>query len=205
MITYDTEEEQVEAIKRWWKENGKSVIGGIVLGLAVVGGLKGWQQYTKGRAETAGGYYASFTVSAQGGDIKPALEQGQRLVSEFGKSVYAVFSALEMAKLQYGEGNSDGAIEQLQWVMDNAAQKPLQALAQLRMTRVLVDQGELQKASELISSSEGFFASEYAVITGDIAVANNDNVAARAAYTSALTQNVANAVLVRIKLADLGE
>ena len=57
MSTYQTEEEQVEAIKQWWKDNGKSVIGGLVLGLAVVGGLKGWQQYTKVSAENAAAYY----------------------------------------------------------------------------------------------------------------------------------------------------
>ncbi len=33
MELYDTEEEQVQAIKEWWKENGKAVIIGAVLGL----------------------------------------------------------------------------------------------------------------------------------------------------------------------------
>ncbi|MEW8396328.1 MAG: tetratricopeptide repeat protein, partial [Candidatus Thiodiazotropha sp.] len=40
MSEYQTEEEQVEAIKRWWKENGTSVIAGLVIGL---GGIFGWQ------------------------------------------------------------------------------------------------------------------------------------------------------------------
>jgi len=28
---YSTEEEQVEAIKKWWNENGKSIIAGIII------------------------------------------------------------------------------------------------------------------------------------------------------------------------------
>ncbi|MGU3844696.1 YfgM family protein, partial [Vibrio diabolicus] len=42
MELYDTEEQQVEAIKDWWKENGKAVIIGAVVGL---GGLFGWRYY----------------------------------------------------------------------------------------------------------------------------------------------------------------
>ncbi|PAR85254.1 YfgM family protein, partial [Vibrio cholerae] len=42
MELYDTEEQQVEAIKDWWKENGKAVIFGAVIGL---GGLFGWRYY----------------------------------------------------------------------------------------------------------------------------------------------------------------
>ena len=42
MEHYETEEQQVEAIKRFWKENGTAIIVGAVLGL---GGLWGWRYY----------------------------------------------------------------------------------------------------------------------------------------------------------------
>ena len=38
MNAYETDEEKVEAIKGWWKENGISVVGGLALGLAAVFG-----------------------------------------------------------------------------------------------------------------------------------------------------------------------
>ena len=34
MTRFETEEQQVEAIKRWWKENGTAVIIGIVLAVS---------------------------------------------------------------------------------------------------------------------------------------------------------------------------
>ena len=37
---YETEEQQVEAIKKWWKANGNTLIIGAVVGLA---GLWGWR------------------------------------------------------------------------------------------------------------------------------------------------------------------
>ena len=50
MADHLTDEEQVEALKKWWRENGKSVVGGVVLGLALVGGWRGWQYYEQTRA-----------------------------------------------------------------------------------------------------------------------------------------------------------
>jgi len=43
MEQFATEEQQVEAIKRFWSEHGTSLIVGAVLGLA---GLFGWQYYS---------------------------------------------------------------------------------------------------------------------------------------------------------------
>ncbi|MGV6827076.1 MAG: YfgM family protein [bacterium] len=204
MSTYQTEEEQVEAIKKWWKDNGKSVIGGVALGLAVVGGLKGWQQYTEGKAETAAAYYTSFAVTAQGDDAQAALEQGKRLISEYGDSAYAVFSALQMAKIEYRQGNIDGAVLNLKWVAENAPDEPLKALANLRLTKVLVDKGDYEAAMSQAKVGDQYFAAEYAVILGDIAVASDDSETARNEYQRALELNVPNAELVRIKLANLG-
>ena len=33
---YDSDREQVEALRKWWKENGKSIVLGAGLGLAAV-------------------------------------------------------------------------------------------------------------------------------------------------------------------------
>ena len=39
---YETEEQQVDAIKKWWSENGTALIVVAVIGLA---GLWGWRYY----------------------------------------------------------------------------------------------------------------------------------------------------------------
>ena len=41
MAEYMNDDDQVEALKKWWKENGKSIIGGVVLGRALVRGRNG--------------------------------------------------------------------------------------------------------------------------------------------------------------------
>ena len=45
------EHEQSERVRRWVRENGLGLIGGVVLGLALVGGWKWWQSHQQGQRE----------------------------------------------------------------------------------------------------------------------------------------------------------
>ncbi len=53
MDVYRTDEEQVEALRKWWLENGKSVIAGIVIGFSAIFGWRAWQDHTIVQAEAA--------------------------------------------------------------------------------------------------------------------------------------------------------
>lgn len=205
MSTYQTEEEQVEAIKNWWKENGKSVIGGAVLGLALVGGFKGWTEYNRIQAEGASASYEGFTQLARSGDAQAALARGEQLIAEHDSSTYAMFTALEMAKLEYQAGNPDKARGKLEWVIRNAGEEAIKQLAQLRLARLLMDGGELEEAEKLAQTvTGGNFAPAFDVVRGDIAFSRGDMEAARAAYEQALAQGINDQNLVRIKLAEAG-
>ena len=57
MDAYRTEEEQVEAIKRWWSENGKGVIAAVVIGVLGSVGWQSWQDRQVSQAEAASGIY----------------------------------------------------------------------------------------------------------------------------------------------------
>ena len=57
MATYETEEEQLEALKKWWKENGRSILLGLLLGVLIIAGWRGWQAYQANRAESASTLY----------------------------------------------------------------------------------------------------------------------------------------------------
>ena len=53
MEVYRTEEEQIEAIKRWWKDNGNGILMGIGLAIALVFGWQSWQQNSRSKGEAA--------------------------------------------------------------------------------------------------------------------------------------------------------
>ena len=57
MEVYLSEQEQIEAIKKWWKENGTAIITGLVLGVAALSGWKYWQSRQQAIAENASTAY----------------------------------------------------------------------------------------------------------------------------------------------------
>ena len=129
MADHITEEEQIEALKRWWEENGKQTLLGIVL---VVGGYFGWQAWTDHSAEKASAASLTYQemienmVGLQPGETLPEDKQlavgllADKLKVENSGSQYAVFAALTKAKLAVDNGDLDTAASELQWAMDSA-------------------------------------------------------------------------------------
>ena len=53
MDVYGTEEEKIEAIKKWWNQNGKSIIAGIVIGITAIYGWRGYINYNISQEKVA--------------------------------------------------------------------------------------------------------------------------------------------------------
>jgi len=202
---YLSDEEQVEALKRWWKENGKSVIGGVALGLLIVGGWQGWQRYTAGKAERGSAYFEQFQQAVRLNDAAAAKQEGERLLGEFGEGTYGMLAALELARIAYEEADFANAQGRLRWVMSKADDPALEQLSRLRLVRMLLDQGELDEAADLSARPvSDAFAGEYAAVRGDVALAKGDIDGARRAYRDALRQGAHDQALIRMKLTELG-
>lgn len=205
MSTYQTEEEQVEAIKKWWKENGKSVIGGIVLGFAIIGGWQGWQGYQQNQGESASIVYDNMRQAVQLANFDKALEEGKRLIGEYDGTAYASFAALELAKLAYERGEKSVARNHLRYVAEQAPDPALRDIARLRLGALLLDMNELPLLGSLLDEpSEPAFAGEFAALRGDLELARGNRDAARSAYQEALTKGVADEALLRMKLIEVG-
>jgi len=205
MSSYLSEEEQVEAIKKWWKENGTSVIIGVVLGFGVIFGWQGWNTYQVSQGEGASILYTSMENQLARGDRNAGVETAKRLVGEFGGTAYATFAALQLAQLSYTQGEKDAARSHLQWVMDNAPDQALAELARLRLANLLMDMQQFEAAATLVNGAGAMMAGEFALLRGDIARQQGDADAARAAYLEALDKGVPDEDLVRMKLVDSGD
>ena len=203
MKVYQTEEEQVEAIKKWWKENGFSVVAGLVIGLGVVFGWQGWNSYQERIGREASVAFYQLLNSADGRNAEVASKQAELLRKDYESSSYAVLAAMTDARLKLEQGDSKAAREQLEWAMQHTSDVSLKTLAQLNLARVLLSDGDLDGASRLATVETGGFAGDFAELRGDIAAAKQELSAAREAYTLALTLNVGNPELVQMKLDDL--
>ena len=203
MSVYQTEEEQVEAIKKWWKENGTSVVAGLVIGLGAVFGWQGWTSYQERIKKEASVSFQQLMTAVDSKNTESAGNQAELLRMEYDSTSYAVFAAMTQARLKLEQGDSAAARSQLEWAMQNSTDESLTQLVRLSLARVLLNDGDLDAAAKLAEVKQGGFAGEFAELRGDIAVAKQDAAAAHEAYTLALSLNVTNPELLQMKLDDL--
>lgn len=219
MATYDTDDEQIEALKRWWRENGNSLLISLALAGAGVFGWRQWEQSQQGSAEVASELYqqvltigsadASVTVSDE--EFATAMTFAEQLRGDFADSIYARYAALFMARLYVERGELESAAAELQWILDNPklglfkrASDPLLLTARLRLARVVLAQEDAQRALDLLGGVDaGEFAGQYAEVEGDAWAALGDTERAREAYQRAVAMGY-NHVLLELKLRDLG-
>ncbi|RMG33141.1 MAG: hypothetical protein D6720_12040 [Gammaproteobacteria bacterium] len=205
MTAYLNEDEQVEALKNWWRDNGRSVVVGVVLGFAIIFGWQGWKAWQKSQGEAASSLFENLLIQVANGNREGALVAGKRLLGEFDGSIYASFAAFEMARLAYEDAKPDSAVGDLEWVEAHAPDAVIADLARVRLARVLLDAGKLDQAeARLKKVSEGFMPAAVAELEGDLAVRRGDPAAARQAYGRAVLAAPNNALL-RMKLQQLGK
>jgi predicted negative regulator of RcsB-dependent stress response len=205
---YESEQDQVEALKKWWKENGRSVIAGLVIGLGGVVGWKSWVSYHETQAVKGSTSYEQLVELVSTKQPAAAERHGKRLTEEFPSSTYASLGALLLAKVDLEQGKGEETKQHLRWVMDQADLPELRQVARLRLARLMLADAALDEALSLVSGEAptGFEAA-YQEARGDILVAKGDLDGARTAFTQALANlaaTSANRQLVQMKLDNLG-
>ncbi len=195
MSVHLTEEEQLEILKRWWKDYGKTVITGIAAAIAIYFAWTAWQDKQRNKAESASSHYEELikVLNVEPGkalsdaDKANAEHIANDLKANNGNSLYALSAAFYLAKAAVDAGNLDKAVTELQWIL---AAKPDVATAQLahvRLARVYVAKAAYTEAqAQLAEEPSKAFASEFAEVRGDILKAQGNNAAAATAYQKAL-------------------
>ncbi len=176
MEQYRNEEEQMEALRRWWKENGLSTVAAIVIALAAGFGWQAWQAHDVSSQDEASDLYQAMLRSL-GAEELTATQQGieiaEQLKSDFTGSTYAQFAALHLAAQDVRENNLPAAEAQLRWVLGKASSGSDTAqIAQLRLARVMAAAGDVDQALNILDkANSGPYAASYAVARGDILLA----------------------------------
>lgn len=204
---YASDEEKAEQLKQWWKNNGRSLIVGLAIGLAVVFGWQAWERHRDNQAAQASALYSQQMVAMTAAQNDAALELGKRIMTEFAASPYAALAALSVAKLRLEVGEVQGARDNLQWAMEKVDDPSLARLARLRLGRLELAEGNADRALELAKSDPGAFEAAFSELQGDAYAAKGDIAQAREAYTRALAQAVPGSpgeTLLRVKLSDAG-
>jgi predicted negative regulator of RcsB-dependent stress response len=205
MADLTTDEEKLEAFKKWWKANGFSVVAGVVIGLGAVLGWRGWVNYQEGVAQRASMAFEQLLASTASDQTDSAEKQAEALIDDYGGTPYAMLAELATARVRVEGGDLDGAAEALRSAIAEAPDPGLAKLAALRLARVLIDDGDTAAAAQVIAShaDDGAFAADFSALRGDIATAEGRVEEARTAYREAIDGGAGNAQLLELKLREL--
>jgi predicted negative regulator of RcsB-dependent stress response len=212
MAELRTDEEQVEAIKQWWKNNGTSLLIGIGAALAIVFGWQAWQNHQAQQRSEAASQFVTL-MNAFGSQDETSADTvtfvAKTLRDEHADSAYAVYANLMLARVQLMQNSdAEGAVESLQWALDKAADtQPLALVVRSRLAQAQMALEDYEAALATIDAAKDSdaFAAMFAELRGDVLLAKGDQDGARDAYMAAREQGEENrSGVLQLKLADLG-
>lgn len=185
-MAYSIEEEQeINQLKDWWKENGKTIIVAFILG---VGGMFGWRYWQAHQAEQiaqASAQYDALIYSAQQ-DEQAKKANIEQFVQANSKTAYAVFALLDEAKKATEKQDFAAAEANLNQALTQSQDEVLTSIVALRLSAVQFQLGQLDNALTTLNQVKGeSFNARKAILTGDIQVAKGDKVAAKTSFEQA--------------------
>lgn len=182
-----TDQDEIEQIKKWWNENGTSLIIGVGVGLSILFGWKAWNNYIDSQGMAASQYFEQMQGALIQGDKEKASTVGGQLLNQYSGTIYAANGALGLAAMQVEQGDGAAARVHFQWVLENSSFDSPRELARLGMARTYINEGNVEQALKQLAQIEsGIYGSHVNEVKGDALRKQGDAAAAQLAYMEAL-------------------
>ena len=207
MDEFESEDQQIEAIKKWWKENGASLILGLGIGVAALLGWREYLSYQTGHSAEASDLYQAVQAQVVNNRLDDAhIQKADLIRSDYSDTPYAALVSMAQAKFEYEQGDLESALMHLRWASDNSAEPDVQHVANLRLARILIAQSNYDDAEAVLSAAyPAGFTSGYEELKGDLYAARGETAQARVAYDKAINAAEGNASRwLILKRQDLG-
>jgi len=204
-VAYE-DDEQLEALRDWWRRHGRSVVVGAVAALALVVGWQQWHAWQDRQSAAAADEYSAVLQAINEGEPEAAANRLASLRDSHGDTPYAVMATLAVATAEMAEGKPQAAADFLAWVGDERPDSPLANLARLRQAEALAAAAEREAALAVLDPVvDGPLRARYFELRGDLLAESSDRQAAIEAYQRALSESGGQRrSLVEVKLLDLG-
>lgn len=180
------EQEQLDALKAFWKQYGNLITWALIAALAVYAGLNGWKWWQREQSAKAGALYEQLQIAAQGGDAQRAGQVFGDLKERYPRTVFAEQGGLLAARVQFDRGQTDAATASLTWVAENAGEDEYKTVARLRLAGLLMQAKDYDGALKQLDAAKApTFEALVADRRGDVLLAQGKAAEARAAYQAA--------------------
>lgn len=199
--------EQSELVQKWLRENGVSIIVGVLIGLVGIFGWQKWQTHQANGQNAASQLYQQARVAQLSGKPDVAAQLTEQLKKDYAKSPYAVFAVSDVARQQVQDKQLDKAEASLKWAESHATEAPLKSLTLLRIARVELAN---KQAKAALATLDGMPADSFQGLAqelrGDALVKLGRQDDARKAYHTAmsvLSEDAPQRGALQMKLDDL--
>ncbi|MBD2784989.1 tetratricopeptide repeat protein [Xenorhabdus sp. DI] len=185
MQVYTTENEQIDAIKRFFSTNGKYLAVGLVLGIGALIGWRYWQTHQTNQLHDTAATFEELNKSLASGS-KEGVVTVEKFANET-NNVYGVMADLELAKQAIGQNDLAQAEKNLLAASAKAKDENMQVLSNLRLARVQLAEDKIEAALKTLALVKGKgWQVMVEDIRGDILAKKGDIAGARAAYSTGL-------------------
>ncbi|WP_220265014.1 YfgM family protein [Enterobacter sp. Colony194] len=204
MEIYENENDQVDAVKRFFAENGKALAIGVVLG---IGALVGWRYWTGHQDESVRA--ASLEYQTAISDIRADKPQTLTAVETFAaknQNTYGALASLELAQQFVDKNDLAKAEANLQQGLKNTSDENLQALINVRLARVQIQQKQVDAALKTLDTVKGEgWVAIVADLRGEALLSKGDKQGARDAWSKGVESNTSPALreMMQMKINNL--
>ena len=209
MDPYTADAQQIEEIKKWWRENGLSVVLGLTLGISGIFGWRYWQGAKIEQAESASVLYSDMIASLLNENTTEARDFADRILAEYEDTAYGTFALLALARLAVVNDELDAAETHLRQALKQNKDASFSHVIRMRLIRILISQDKLDEASNLIEQQDtGEFASSYDELMGDISALQGEIETARSSYQQSINKTRADGrdtSTLELKLNNIGQ
>lgn len=189
MSVYMTEEEQLESIKKWWKQYGNLITVVLSLILFSIAGYRYLHWHQDKLTQQASIAYEHMMVALSNHNIKAVRSYANELVHEHSGSVYADAAHMTLAKIYASKNKLDRATEELQTVVSKSQMPALKQIAKIRIARIYAAEKSYTNAlNELSSVVDNTYLPVINELKGDIYGATGHYQEAISSYKLALDE-----------------
>lgn len=180
------EQDQLDALKTWWKTNGNLVLGIVAIGAVAVIGYQSWNQYQNRQSELASVKFMQLGDTSPT-DVKTVQTLAGEIMEQHPSTPYAARAALLASKVNYNADDVDSAKAQAEWAYNHAKEDAVRTLAQLQLAAILLDKKDYEGALNLLDKEhEQSFDGLFLDLKGDVLAAQGKPEEAKSAYQEAL-------------------
>jgi predicted negative regulator of RcsB-dependent stress response len=148
------EQEQVDAIKQWWKQYGTWLMTLVIIILLVLLGYRFWQNHQQKVSLAASMSYEQLMVDAQQNKWVDVQAQANQLMQEYPHSIYTSLGAFVLVQDQLQQNQLSQAATTLQWVIDHSQDASVVVIAKIRLSRIFLAEGQAQAGLDALKGIE---------------------------------------------------